>query len=303
MVTNQKKEYLLGADVAYKNATMKLLKSINYWRLLEPILLGSVANMVVNFVFDPSNPDFILKEFLVAIAFSVPITELYRLIDLRLEKKYSWTISPKKRFGYNLLYLTLALLFTINVLGNAYIVIIGDDFYTWQELLTINLITFFVALLLTLVKWTTHFYKKWKLTAMDLDKSDQKFNELSSKLDPKSHSIKLLRKNDEYISQVKDIRMAKSEFGVVKVFMVNGEFYIFHGTLSKLASLLPEELFFPVTRSLIIHHQIIISIASSTYGKVSVKVEEMDIDISNVTVSRPKASTFRKWYHSTLTLN
>ena|GEM_PF-2286648 len=282
---------------------MKILKDIDYWRILEPILLGSLANIFVNIAFNPSNPDSSLREFIVAILLCIPITELNRFIDIRLENKYSWTINPKKRFFYNLLYLTLSLIFSLNVLGNLYMWVVDYSFYEWHELLTINLITFFTAFLLTVFKWTAHFYRKWKITELDLNSSNEKFSELTSKLDTSKKSITLQKMNSQFKSSVEDIRIAKSEFEVVKVFMENGEFYIFNGTLSKLASLLPEHLFFPVTRNVLLHREMIISISSSTYGKILVEIKQISGGDNKLTVSRPKASTFRKWYNSTLTTN
>jgi DNA-binding LytR/AlgR family response regulator len=282
---------------------MNILGKINYWRIGEPILLGSLANIFINIAFNPSNPDSSLQEFVVAILLCIPITELNRYIDLKLESKYSWTIAPKKRFFYNLLYLVLTLLFTLNVLGNIYMILMDYSFYTWDELLVINIITFTIALLFTIFKWTTHFYKKWKKTELNLNDSNLKFNELSSKMEESLQSITLQKMDSKIQAKVSNIRIAKSEYEVVKVFMESGEFYIFHGTLSKLASLLPEHLFFPVTRNILLHRKMIQSITSSTYGKVALKISTSKAHDESVTVSRPKASTFRKWYNSTLPIN
>lgn len=275
---------------------MKFRVKINYWRILEPVLLGVVANILINYIFNPSDPDSNLDEFVVAILFSALITELNRFINGKLENKYSWTTAPDKRFMYNLFYLALSLFFILNVIGNIYMWLAHDSFYDWNEMLTINLITFLIALLLTIFKWTAHFYKRWRHTEQNLDVSNRKFNELSSKIDETDLLIDLQIGQKHLKTKSSDIKMGKSEFGITKVYKADDEFYIFQGTLSKLDSLLPDNMFFRATRDVILHRDTIVSISSASYGKVL--LETNIINIGDLTVSRPKASAFRKWYNS-----
>ena len=279
---------------------MKVFKMFNYWRILEPLLLGFSANLVVNIIFKPSEPSEWLSktEFLVAFIFCIPITEVNRFVGIKLEAKYNWDIEIKKRFFYQLLYLTLILLFIVNVLGRVYHWFIGDAFYSNEEILIINLVVFIIALLLVIIKWAAQFYNKWKFSDSNLKKSNIELDQLLSKLEHTNRSIKLQRKSSDYITNIDTIRIAKSEFGIVKVYMENHEAFVFHGTLSKLASLLPEHLFFPVTRNMIIHYDKVISMSSSTYGKISIKIQDPDSKEEEVIVSRLKASKFRTWYNS-----
>ncbi len=75
-----------------------LLNKTNYWRIIEPIILGSAANIVVNYIFDPKNPDFVLNEFFVAFLFAFIVTEVNRKISMTLEDRFSWTHHFSKRF-------------------------------------------------------------------------------------------------------------------------------------------------------------------------------------------------------------
>ncbi|MEM9647195.1 MAG: hypothetical protein AAF969_01860, partial [Bacteroidota bacterium] len=80
---------------------------IDFWRFAEPLLLGCFANILVNFIFKPNNPDFILQEFITAIAFSILFTEINRFIDGKLELRIPWTRQLGKRFICQLSFLTL----------------------------------------------------------------------------------------------------------------------------------------------------------------------------------------------------
>lgn len=90
---------------------MKVLKTIKAWRIIEPILLGSLVNIIINYIFNPVNPDFELEEFIVACFFAIPITEINHKIDSSLEKTINWSTNLKKRFTYHLTYLSLSLFF------------------------------------------------------------------------------------------------------------------------------------------------------------------------------------------------
>lgn len=271
-------------------------KKLSYWRIIEPIILGCLANFLINFIFNPQNPDVSLEEYIVAILFSALITELNHFIDGKLENKYKWSEANNRRFFYNLLYLVLSLIFILNVIGNIYMWLVHKSFYQSDEMLTINLITFLMALLLTIFKWTAQFYRSWKHAELNLKISNSKFNELSSQIDQEDQLIDLRLKNRNYKIKSSDIKLAKSEFGITKVFISNAEFYIFQGTLSNLFKVLPDKLFFQVSRDIILNKKSIESMASSTFGKISLTTKLPNTQ--ELTVSRPKAASFRIWYNS-----
>jgi len=284
---------------------MKNVKHFDYWLIFETILLGFIANLLINIIFNPSNPDnwWSITELIVAILFCLPITLANRFIENKLEAKFNWTIDTRKRFFYQLLYVTIIILFIVNVIGRIYFLIIDDPFFTKSEILIINLVVFIITLLLVIFKWALHFYKKWKNSEVNFKETNLKFEELKFKLRSSNKSLRLQKQNRDYITSVEEVRQVKSEFGVVRVYMKNGDSYIFQDTLSKIASLLPENKFFHLTRNMIAHHKQIISIKSSTYGKVLVKLKDVNLEENEIFVSRLKASTFRKWYNSISSLN
>ena len=282
---------------------MSFFKNINYWRIIEPIMLGTIANIVINYIFDPNNPDFIIKEFIVAIVFATMVTEVSRKIDIVLEKQFSWTHSFKKRFIYHLTYLTVFLVVLLDVLGNIYMWIIGEGFHTLKELLIINISVFILALLLTILKWSIHFYQNWRKAENYLNDSTSQLNALKHEIDKSAQHIELLKGNDVYKINTDDVKYAKIEYDTVWVYFETDSKAIFQGTLNGLIELLPSYLFFRVTRNVILHKDVIIAIASSTYGKIDLKLKEDIFGKTTLTVSRPKASSFRKWYYSTSPIN
>ncbi|WP_422861343.1 LytTR family transcriptional regulator DNA-binding domain-containing protein [Flagellimonas sp. W118] len=272
-------------------------KKINYWRILEPILLGSVTNIVVNFIFDPVNPDFILEEFLVAVVFATILTEINRLIDKKLDKKISWANNLGKRFLHQLIYLTGTLLILLNVIGNIYTWLVDNDFYSLKELMIINLCLFVVALLFTFFKWSMHFYKSWIHAEQNLETTHEHLNELKSEFDKKNTRIELLKGNSMLQINASDINFVKAELGVVWVYY-DMEKAVFPNTLTNLMGQLPKHLFFLATRNAIIHRDRIMSISPSTYGKIDLTVKNSLEENNSITISRLKAASFRKWYNS-----
>ena len=272
---------------------------MNVKRIAEPIILGSISNIVVNYIFDPVAPDFDWIEFLIASILAVPVTELNRYINRALEKKFSWEQHPWRRFFHHSGYLTLSLILSINILGNSYMWITGKGFFTGKELFIINLTTLVIALLLTVVNWTADFYMRWRKAEFQLRDASDELDRLKSKIEWSSQPIELQKGNTKYQVKVKDLRLAKSALGIIRVYMENGEYGTFPGTLNQLASQLPEHLFFRAARNIIIHREIILAISPSTFGTVQLKTKEITKDVNKITVSRPKAAVFRKWYYST----
>ena len=181
------------------------------WRILQPVLLGTVANVLVNIIFDPTQPDFLWSEFLAAVLLAVPITELNRLIDLRLEKRYHWITSFARRFVYHLALLLLSTLLVLNVVGNLYIFIRGEGFYAWHELITINVVAFMVSLVLTLFTWMAFYYKRWKLTERSLHRSKDQLDEIRSRMEQASQPITLYKGKKQFKIRAEEVRQANWE--------------------------------------------------------------------------------------------
>lgn len=269
-------------------------------RILEPILLGCISNTIVSFTFKPYSVEFLLSEFVVACLLSVPITELNRYIDNRLEKKISWIEHPLKRFTHHLLFISFGLVVVLNILGNTYMWITNKGFFSLRELVIINLVTLSLAILLTLTEWAIYFYSNWVRAETKASVIEHLADELKRKLRQADGVIEVQKGAVRSKLAVLTLRIAKIELGTVRVYTNAGERTIFNGSLSELSAQLPNHLFFQAARDTILHREAIISVAPSTFGKIKLVVNEIN-HASTITVSRPKAALFRKWYNSTST--
>jgi DNA-binding LytR/AlgR family response regulator len=265
-------------------------------RILEPVFLGCTANVAINFLFNPRAFEIVPSEFIVACVLSVPITEGNRYIDQRLEKKITWLENPRRRLITHFLLISLLLLIFLNMLGNGYMWIARKGFFSWKELLTINLVTLCLAIMLTLIKWGAHFYSRWVRAESKASASAKMADDLRMSLAEAPQSIEIQKGISKVIIEIRTIRMARIAFGTVRLYSSQGECGVFPGTLSQLAAQLPSYSFFQVTRDAILHRETIGSITTSTFGKIELTTKQ-PLD-SAFTVSRPKAAAFRRWYNS-----
>ncbi|WP_160143642.1 LytTR family DNA-binding domain-containing protein [Chryseolinea soli] len=265
-------------------------------RILEPVFLGCTANVAINFLFNPRAFEVIPNEFIVACILSIPITEGNRSIDRRLEKRITWLENPRKRLVTHFLLISLLLLIFLNVLGNGYMWIAQKGFFSWKELLTINLVTLCLAMILTLMQWGTHFYSRWVHAESKASASAKMAKDLKMSIAGTSQSIEIQKGISKIRMEIQAIRMAKIAFGTVRLYSNDGECGVFPGTLSQLSAQLPGYWFFQVTRDAILHREMINSISTSTFGKIQVTIKQPHD--AGFIVSRPKAAAFRKWYNS-----
>lgn len=265
-------------------------------RILEPILLGCLANLIVSILFNPHSVEFSFQEFAIACLLSLPITELNRYIDHRLEK-ISWTSYPRKRFATHLMLISIWLLILLNALGNLYMWITNQGSFSWKEVLIINTVTLCLAILLTALGWGIHFYTRWVQAETKASETERIAGELKQKLTQSTQAIEVRKGTTKSKVEAQAISMAKIQSGVVRIYSKAGEGSIYPGTLSELMAQLPQHLFFQVSRDVILHRDVVKSISSSTFGKIQLVLSEGE-NQSTVTVSRPKAASFRKWYNS-----
>ncbi len=269
----------------------------NSYRYLEPILLGVSANLIINYIFNPSEPDWIVKEFVIAVILCIPLTELSHFTDKKLENKIPWIDYPTKRFITHFTILLVSVMLVVNVIGGLYWKYIDIYYFTFNEMALMNLVVLVLVIVLSFIKWTRHFLLNWKLSHMKLTDVTVQNQDLTKEINKERTKVRL--KKGQYNVEVDtvDLLIAKYKSGVVVV-RTKEESYLFEGTLSELDELLPQHLFHRLNREVIANRQIIKSYKAGTYGKVEVVIKSEDI-ILEVTVSRPKASSFRNWIDST----
>lgn len=268
-----------------------------FWRILQPILLGLFSNLLINYIFHPDSIEFSWEELIEACVLSVPITELNRLINRQLEKRIHWKQDPLKRFLIHLLLLSICLVVTLNAIGNAYLWVIGEGFFTWKQTIIINVVTLILAVLLTFITWAISFYKNWLVADKNAERATQLANELQKKIVLAGQFIEAQKGNAKVKIQAQSVRLAKIESGIVRIYTVEGDNGVFNGPLAELNNLLPDHLFFQVSRDAFLHKEVIQKVASSSFGKIELTIAAGYGIEPSFTVSRPKAAAFRKWYH------
>jgi hypothetical protein len=271
-------------------------------RVIEPIALGAAANVLATYMLKPVNPQFDWVDFVVACTLMIPVTEFNRYLDRSLEQRYTWAQQPFKRVLLHFIYLALTLILLLNALGNLYLAISGQSFFTWRELLLINGATFVVAILLVFLNWMLHFYNQWRSTSLALQDSSQKIRSLQQDMARGNQVVEFQKGQQKLQVEPGTIRLVTIEGGVVRAWLENGQSTLYPGTLRELAALLPEYLFFSATRDVIIHREVIQSMSSSSYGKIEVVIKN-STGTEHITISRLKAAAFRKWYYSSSTTN
>lgn len=265
-------------------------------RLAEPLVLGTLANVLVNALFNPGAMQWSIDEFVVAWLLSFPITELNRYIDRRLEASIPWSSSPGRRFLGHFLVLAISLVVLLNVLGNAYLWLSGEGFFSMDEYLIVNLVTLTLAFLLATVRWAVQFYKRWLSAESRAEEAGRQADELRQGIARLAEDLALQRGTSTVNVPIRTVRLARIDSGVVRVYTEDDQWFVYAGTLGSLMSRLPAHGFFQVSRDVILHREAIRGMASGSFGKVELTIEPGAPD--PVVVSRPKAAAFRRWYHS-----
>ncbi len=274
-----------------------------FWRITEPILLGTLANYFVNYIFSSGDPGFSITEWVVAVILCIIITEINRVTEAHLEVKLGWTRSPSKRLFHNLAYLSLSLLFVVNVIGNLYLIAKGDTFYELNEMLIINAVTFCLILILTTFRWAAQFYFNWRQVENSLVTANAEYQNLALSISTSQDAIALRKNRKQQLVKLDQLRVAISRHGFTKVVDADCENFIYDESLSSLMDLLPEHFFFQLTRNIIVHRERIVSITPDAHGKIAVEFLDENDKVAKAVVSRLKASSFRKWYKRSLTRN
>lgn len=271
---------------------------LDYHRLLQPVLLGTIANILVNYIFDPASPDFLWDEFLAAIILVIPITEMNHFIGLRLERKFNWIDSFKKRLGLHLLFLLGASILVLNILGNIYVYFKGGDFFSLQEYIIINVVAFAVTVFLTGLSWMAFYFKRWKAAELNLQETTKSLTDMQKTLKVSEPSIQLLKGSKKIVIPANEVIAANIIHGVVRVQTQLNDSAIYSGSLAEFQKLLPDSLFFMANRSSVVRRDSILSFKSSSFGKIEVELRNVTDSTKNITVSRKKASAFRRWFNA-----
>ncbi|MEP2669773.1 MAG: LytTR family DNA-binding domain-containing protein [Cyclobacteriaceae bacterium] len=267
-----------------------------YWRWISIVLLGVALNYVVNKVLDlryGSRSSFDPEEIFMAILFSFIILEGSRWIREKLHTSTQYIARlPLSLFTYPVIFSYIT--FVILVIGN----LVNIYFYGGANQSDEN----FIVLLLTL-------FFTFPVLAIDyLWKYKAQLDEVNEQLLNKQEELRQFRKDNQSKIVIEashgmhkmlvtpdQILMIYREHTIV--YLVNRDIkkLVCNLSLDALETLLPSNGFCRANRQFILTPDVIQSIKSGSYGKIELQlIAENNIPFT-VTVSRPSASSFRRW--------
>lgn len=269
----------------------------NARRIVEPILLGTMAHVLINLIFSSHQFPFVFTEWVEACFLAIPITLWNKYLDSGLESRMSWSIHPRKRFMLHFALMAASLLIILNLFGFIYMRLVYHDFFSVRELKIINLVTMCLAVVLTLSNWAIQFYQRWIAAEKNAHKLTQEKETLQKKVQSHHQLIELQKGTKKWNTEAHHIRLARVEFDTIRVYLSPQDQSVFSGSLTQLKALLPEDIFFLVTRDAILHRNAIESTQPASFGKLEITIQQ-GYGNTTFTISRLKAATFRKWYNS-----
>lgn len=267
-----------------------------YWRWISIVLLGIALNYVVNKVFDlryGARSSFDPQEIMMAIIFSFIILGGSRWIREKLHASAQLIARlPLSLFTYPIIFIYIT--FIILVIGN----LVNIYFYGGANQSDEN----FIVLLLTL-------FFTFPVLAIDyLWKYKAQLDEVNEQLFNKQEELRQFRKDNQskviieashgmhkMLVTPDQILMIYREHTIV--YIVNRDFkkLVSNLSLEALEALLPSNGFCRANRQFILTPDVIQSIKSGSYGKIELQLIAENNIPSAATVSRPSASSFRRW--------
>lgn len=275
-------------DMSVKTSPLRRILS---WRWISILALGITANLLINAVLDYKYQrplvSFSLEEYFNAIIGAFVFLKGTRWISSRLDKRLPWNEGVRKRL---LIELSLQLIFIIMALNALIISItyfIYGGFYSFSDLMLINISVVSVTFFFSSIDTGIYFYHNWA-SVSGKTKDNPEPAELKKPI-----QISLGKVQHQVPQQ--DIQCAISEAGSAMIITKEDRKLIYSESLDSLMKNLAPQEFFRANRQTIVHHTLIKSIKPLEHGKVEAHLQLINGDAQNVVVSRTKAAEFRRW--------
>ncbi len=267
-----------------------------YWRWISIILLGVALNYVVNKVLDlrygarsSLNP----QEIFMAILFSFIILEGSRWVREKLHSSsFQITGIPISLFTYPVIFIYIT--FIILVIGNLVNVLFYGGANQGDENFIVLLLTLFFTFPVLAIDYL------WKYKAQLDEVNEQLLNKQEElRQFRKDHQSKIVIEASHGMQKMlvtpDQILMIYREHTIVYVVNRDYKRLVCNLSLETLEELLPCNGFCRANRQFILTPDVIQSIKSGSYGKIELQLITKNNIPSATTVSRPSASSFRRW--------
>ncbi len=262
------------------------------WRWVSIVLLGISCNTLVNVIFDYKHQRPLVsvsfEEYVNAIIASWILLSTTRWVSKKVEVNFPWKDGITRRLvrQVSLQFLLVILLLNALVIGITYFFYGG--FYSFDELMVINLSMVTLTVIFTLIDTGMDFSRNWAIKSTRSDREESfSTKPIYVSLGKVSHLLKQ-----------ENIRCATSESGSVMILTDEDRRLVYPHSLDALMKSLDESSFFRANRQTILSHRTVKSIKALDHGKIEVSLTPAGKNMQSVTISRTRASAFRSWLKS-----
>lgn len=269
---------------------MTFVKKVFQWRWISILLLAIISNTLINAILDfkYQRPlvSFSYEEYLNALLSSVILLEGTRWISKKINDKLPWEKGVTRRL---LTQLGLQLLFIIvltNILVISITLLVGGGFYTFDDLMIINLSVVSVTFFFSIIDVGIYFFYHWQTL------------KAQPRVENKVKPIKISLGKVQYLIPQNDIRCVFFESRSVFVLTKEGRKLVYTRSLDVLMKQLDPSQFFKANRQNILSHSVVKAIKPLPHGKIEVNLAPHVGQPDAIIVSRPRAANFRKWIKS-----
>lgn len=267
------------------------LKSIFRWQWISILLLGITANWLINAVLDYKYQrplvSFSLEEYFNAIIGAFVFLKGTRWISYRLDNRMAWEAGVRKRLTTQLLLQLAYILVSVNLLVISITYFVYGGFYSFEDLLLINVSTVSITFFFSAIDTGIYFYHNWKQVS-----SAPKVTSPSSGY---GKPIQISLGRVHHLVPQQDIQCAVSEAGSALIITREERKLVYSESLDALMKNLDPSQFFRANRQTIVHHELVKSIKPLEHGKIEASLKPVNGQAQTVVISRTKAAEFRRW--------
>ncbi len=279
--------FLTKTKIFSQSIAASFLKTFK-WKWVSIVLLGISCNTLVNVIFDYKYQRPLVsvsfEEYVNAIIAAWILLSTTRWVAAKMDTNFPWEKGIAKRLirQISIQFALVILLLNLLVIGITYFFYGG--FYSFDELMVINLSMITLTIIFTLIDTGRDFSRNWTPSR--------------EKQSSANKSIYMTLGKVRHLVKQESIRCAVSESGSVIIMTDEDRKLVYPHSLDALMKSLDTQDFFRANRQTILSHKIVKSIKALDHGKIEASLSPSCRDLNTVTISRTRASDFRSWLKS-----
>jgi len=291
MQTRAFSPFLAKTKIFSQAVVASLLRAFK-WKRVSIVLLGISCNTLVNVIFDYKYQRPLVsvsfEEYVNAIIAAWILLSTTRWVATKMDAAFPWEKGIARRLirQISIQFTLVIVLLNLLVIGITYFFYGG--FYSFDELMVINLSMITLTVIFTLIDTGRDFSTDWAQTHSKAKENKS----LTSK------SIYVTLGKVRHLVKQESIRCAVSESGSVLIMTDEDRKLVYPHSLDTLMKSLDNQDFFRANRQTILSHKVVKSIKALDHGKVEASLSPSCRNLNTVTISRTRASDFRRWVKS-----